>query len=347
MFDCRTFDNTGSEYHQETYYGGLLPPLFSGDLDSFQFEGMFGGSTDAELDSFFTEMFRIPSFPRVGSFDPAGPILEESQPIYKQRYHSDTQVLEAYYKHIHPVFPILPPPTEEPRIDSLEEDTSSNGSFLSQTSSPLILALSSVLYQSDALKPPSVVNNGNFVQNLYQRAADLVEQFSLPSPLSQDTVLPSAFHPHVPQQLEVPLACCVLSLYQYLRWGNIEEMTRLAQKAHSIIKAISSPVNKIYIRTVNIPHPTTLGNSEMWTQYVFAEETLVAATLLLVALVKGSDFETEVPAFNRNIHLLDKVIAHQLAAIPDAPPSSHDISYRTEERLAISLRAMARVRLHR
>lgn len=239
MFDCQMSDNMGPEYPRETYYGGLLPPLFSGDLDSFQFEGMFGGSTDAELDSFYAEMFRIPSFPRVGSFDPTDLVLGESQPVYQQPYHSDAQILGAYYKHIHPVFPILPPPIEEPRIDSSEEDVSSSGSFLSQTSSPLILALSSVLYQSDALKPPSVVNDGNFVQNLYQRAADLVEPFSLSSPLSQDTVLPSAFHPHVPQRLELPLACCVLSLYQYLRWGNIEEMTRLAQKAHSIIKAMS------------------------------------------------------------------------------------------------------------
>ncbi|RYN34581.1 hypothetical protein AA0114_g11849 [Alternaria tenuissima] len=337
----------GPEYPRETYYGGLIPPLFSGDLDSFQFEGMFGGSTDAELDSFFAEMFRIPSFPRVGSFDPTDLALGESQPVYQQPYHSDAQILGAYYKHIHPVFPILPPPIEEPRIDSSEEDVSSSGSFLSQTSSPLILALSSVLYLTDTLQPPIAVNDGNFFQVLYQRATDLVERFSLSSPVSQDTVLPSAIHSHVPQQLEVPLACCVLSLYQYLRWGNIEEMTRLAQKAHSMIKAMSSPVNKIDIRNVSILHPTTLGNSEIWAQYISAEETLVAATLLLVALVKGNDAESEVPAFNRNIRLLDKVIAHQLAAIPDTPSSSQDVPYRTEERLAISLRAMARVRLHR
>jgi hypothetical protein len=90
-----------------------------------------------------------------------------------------------------------------------------------------------------------------------------------------------------------------------------------------------------------------LGNTEIWAQYISAEETLVAATLLLVALVKGNDAESEVPAFNRNIRLLDKVIAHQLAAIPDTPSSIQDVPYRTEERLAISLRAMARVRLHR
>lgn len=239
VFDCQMSDNMGPEYPRETYYGGLLPPMFSGDLDSFQFEGMFGGSTDAELDSFFAEMFRIPSFPRVGSFDPTDLALGESQPVYQQPYHSDAQILGAYYKHIHPVFPILPPPIEEPRIDSSEEDVSSSGSFLSQTSSPLILALSSVLYLTDTLQPPIAVNDGNFFQVLYQRATDLVERFSLSSPISQDTVLPSAIHSHVPQQLEVPLACCVLSLYQYLRWGNIEEMTRLAQKAHSMIKAMS------------------------------------------------------------------------------------------------------------
>ena len=85
----------------------------------------------------------------------------------------------------------------------------------------------------------------------------------------------------------------------------------------------------------------------MWAQYVSAEETLVASTLLLVALVKGSDSKTEVPAFNQNIRLLDKVIAHQLAAISDTPSLIHDVSYRTEERLAISLRAIAKIRLHR
>ena len=90
-----------------------------------------------------------------------------------------------------------------------------------------------------------------------------------------------------------------------------------------------------------------MGNSEIWAQYISAEETLVAATLLLVALVKGNDAESEVPAFNRNIRLLDKVITRQLAAISDTPSLIHDVSYRTEERLAISLRAIAKIRLHR
>lgn len=48
----------------------------------------------------------------------------------------------------------------------------------------------------------------------------------------------------------------------------------------------------------------------MWAQYISAEETLVAVTLLLVALVKGNDAESEVPTLNRNIRLLDKVITH-------------------------------------
>jgi hypothetical protein len=114
-----------------------------------------------------------------------------------------------------------------------------------------------------------------------------------------------------------------------------------------MLTIIQSPVQRINIRTTNIPHPTTLGSSKIWEQYISAEETLTAATLLLVALVKGSDSKSDIPAFNRNIRQLDNVITHQLATLSDAVPASQDASHSAEERLAIALRITTQIRLHR
>jgi hypothetical protein len=189
-------------------------------------------------------MFRIPSFPCVGSFDSVTSNIGELQPASAQFQHSDSQILGAYYRHIHPVFPILPPPVEEvtDNHSSGQSFVHSVASFSTQKASPLVLALSSVLRLSTTAFPPDAdkESDGEVSHYLYQRAADLVESFcSSSSSVPLGTLLPSAFHPRVPSQLELPLACCVLSLYQYLRWGNISEMTRLAQKAHSILQGMS------------------------------------------------------------------------------------------------------------
>ncbi|KAH6612174.1 hypothetical protein C7974DRAFT_92440 [Boeremia exigua] len=160
--------------------------------------------------------------------------------------------------------------------------------------------------------------------------------------------LPSSYHPGVPQTLDAPLACCVLSLRQYLLWGNVDQMTLLAQKAFGLLGGVTSDYSlretdlyaeasrrawwmmylcmcnasivsckplaeTIDINKVCVPYPSTSHGSEIWIRYIRAEEALVAATLLLVALVKGVKSEATIAPFNRSIHTLDSIISHQLS----------------------------------
>jgi hypothetical protein len=72
--------------------GGILPSLYSDNLEEFCFDDIFGGSSDEALESFFTDIFSIPSFPRAKTSD--GPVLEPlpcERPVVRG-YRSDDDV---------------------------------------------------------------------------------------------------------------------------------------------------------------------------------------------------------------------------------------------------------------
>ncbi|KAF5515563.1 hypothetical protein CGCS363_v001592 [Colletotrichum siamense] len=107
-----------------------------------------------------------------------------------------------------------------------------------------------------------------------------------------------------------------------------------------------SPEDTIDISKVTIPYPTLAGSSKIWEQTIRAEETLVAATLLLVALVKGFNSETAAQSLHDNIRIMDDVIVHLLH------DSGQDGDHRTprvegsESRLTDCFRTTARIRLN-
>lgn len=74
---------------------GLLPPLFNNDLDAFEFENIFLGDSEIDLNNFFGDVFSIPSFPPVtisADFDSAENILSDRRGLIFQRYRSDAEV---------------------------------------------------------------------------------------------------------------------------------------------------------------------------------------------------------------------------------------------------------------
>jgi hypothetical protein len=228
----------------------ILPSLYTDNPDAFQFDQIFTGDTNEELDRFFADIFSLPTFPRSESIDftpwPAPDLAPPSSTPQEYRSDSDVYVssvpassrltgaerltaslsLDAYYRLIHPVFPILPPP-----IDRSVALTSPSDAAYSP-SSPLILSLLSILF---AIQQPAS-NTGSspgltLANSFAQRATEACESLSdRPSAESPSSAL-SSFHPEVPAELETPLAFCVLSLFQYLYCGNIEEMTRYAERA--------------------------------------------------------------------------------------------------------------------
>lgn len=84
-----------------------------------------------------------------------------------------------------------------------------------------------------------------------------------------------------------------------------------------------------------------------WIQYIRAEETLVAATLLLVALVTGSGSEAATPAFRRSLSFMNTVIDKQLSCLSVCNDLESSTSASPEDRLMQSLRAMTLIRLMR
>ncbi|KAF4827985.1 hypothetical protein CGCTS75_v007891 [Colletotrichum tropicale] len=88
-------------------------------------------------------------------------------------------------------------------------------------------------------------------------------------------------------------------------------MTYMCMCNASIVNC-KSPAETIDISKVTIPHPTIARRSKIWEQVIRAEETLVAATLLLVALVKGFNSETAAQSLHDSIRTMDEIIVHLL-----------------------------------
>jgi hypothetical protein len=141
--------------------------------------------------------------------------------------------LKAYYRLIHPAFPILPPPAAARNTPSVGH--SCDGIY--EPSSPLILALLSLLVpitasQSPDGLAPDATPHISLAYSFAQCAAEACDVSSNIFANNPPSSITSPTHPHVPVELEVPLAFCLLSLYQYLHHGNITDMTMFAKKAY-------------------------------------------------------------------------------------------------------------------
>ncbi|OIW34945.1 hypothetical protein CONLIGDRAFT_32006 [Coniochaeta ligniaria NRRL 30616] len=209
--------------------------------------------------------------------------------------------------------------------------------------------------------------------------------------------LRSPVHPHVPLEVETPMALCLISMYQYLHHGNATKMRQLAEEAfdssvklslhiiphddtnfsearrrtwwmtvspfsgellippkhylqylcmcNASIISCEPPTRPMMINTFTTPYPSTENDSEVWRKYIRAEETLVSATLLLVALLKGFSSTTFIVAFRQNIHLLNTIIESQLDGLDAGGTQSMDSSQSPEMRVGNCLRRLTWIRL--
>ncbi|TQN65159.1 hypothetical protein CSHISOI_09885 [Colletotrichum shisoi] len=124
-------------------FSGLLPTLFYDDLDAFQVDDIFQGGSEADLDNFFANIFSAPSFPRVSPHDATTAIAPLDQELYSQ-YRSHAEILSGYYRLIHPVVPIFPPPPEDGSAGLTDVHVQDDDIQLA-ASSPLKLALRALL----------------------------------------------------------------------------------------------------------------------------------------------------------------------------------------------------------
>ncbi|KZF22343.1 hypothetical protein L228DRAFT_150998 [Xylona heveae TC161] len=187
----------------------------------------------------------------------SSPFLDDRETVPVRMYHSEAQILNAYYIFIHPFFPILPPP-----ISPVQEDSSvafkclTKGTFYPQISdlaycpaSPLSMALAAVLAvipaddDSESMSEASFAARRSVSQLLAQRALQLadgdidLEQSSFLACRFQSTPLSCPrplFHGCVPFQLEAVLALLVLSLYEYCQRGNLSKMRARANQAMTL-----------------------------------------------------------------------------------------------------------------
>ncbi|KAH7146151.1 hypothetical protein EDB81DRAFT_485324 [Dactylonectria macrodidyma] len=366
----------------------VLPPLYNDDLGTIQFDDIFGGDSNDTLDTFFASLFSLPSYPPAGVIDePVFDGLEPSHTYVLRRYKSDDDVVQAYYELIHPAFPILPPPLEQD-VEDRAEPWVPTGQFFSdyEPSSPLILALLSILV---LLPHPHDYHSSDetgrelraaYAQSLTQRAIESIKIASEIATPASPSSLRSPAHPHVPLEIETPMALCLISMYQYLHHGNATKMRQMAEEAfdssvklslhiiphddtnfaearrrtwwmtylcmcNASIISCEPPTRLMITNTFKTPYPSTENDSEVWRNYIRAEETLVSATLLLVALLRGFSSATSIVDFRQNIHLLNTIIESQLDGLDSEGIHSIDSSHPPEVRVGDCLRRLTWIRL--
>ncbi|KAF4956404.1 hypothetical protein FSARC_11607 [Fusarium sarcochroum] len=350
---------------------GFLPTLYNDNLNEFHFEDIFYGDSNEALDNFFVDVFSLPSYPQVLTPQLHPQISGQAQEPQLSccTYRSDAEVLQAYYQHIHPTFPILPPPLNANLNETAQRLPDGGISIEYRPSSPLILALLSILVLA---KPPSKDSEeqASLSASACSFAQLAIESLRL-SADGQSSVEtsdgPSFVHPILPSEVETPLALCVLSQYQYLHCGNIVEMTELAERAFDLCISLSlqkidqddsvysearkrawwmtPPTRVLNMAEVTTPFPTSRLNSQAWSRFIQAEETLLAATLLLVALVKGFSSGAFSPGFRRDLTLLDKMITCQLEDLQEADLNNTDVSEISDGRFHACFTAVTRARL--
>ncbi|KAH6980647.1 hypothetical protein BKA56DRAFT_585822 [Ilyonectria sp. MPI-CAGE-AT-0026] len=367
---------------------GILPPLYNDDLGTIQFDDIFGGDSNDDLDTFFASLFSLPSYPPAGVIDE--PLFDGLGPPHihvLRRYKSDDDVVQAYYELIHPAFPILPPPLEQD-VEDRAEPWVPTGQFFSdyEPSSPLILALLSILvllphpHDDHSSDETGRELRAGYAQSLAQCAIESIRIASEIATPTSPSSLRSPVHPHVPLENETPMALCLLSMYQYLHHGNATKMRQLAEEAfdssvklslhilphddtnfsearrrtwwmtylcmcNASIISCESPTRPMITNTFTTPYPSIENDSEVWRKYIRAEETLVSATLLLVALLRGFSSPTSIVDFWQNIHFLNTIIESQLDGLDAGGTQSRDSSQPPEMRAGDCLRRLTWIRL--
>lgn len=78
--------------------GEFLPSLFDDNFDLFQFDSIFRGDSEADMDNFFANLFSLPSFPRPSVDEPTAPV--ETWPH---------QLVHGYKSDAHVYVPVLIP----------------------------------------------------------------------------------------------------------------------------------------------------------------------------------------------------------------------------------------------
>ncbi|KAL5615730.1 hypothetical protein FOBRF1_004478 [Fusarium oxysporum] len=211
-------------------------------MENPQFDSISFGDPNAASIDFNKDVFGIlSSFQFATRLDPTAASDCFTSPGFGLCiYGSDAHVLTDYYRLIHPAFPILPPPMEnsyQEFVEWLSPEVMTSGY---EPSSPLVLALLSllVLMPQKGKRPAADAGaaelNASLATFLANKATGLLQVCAD----KQSSYGASSLHPKLPVEYEKPLAYCVLSLYQYVHCGNTIMMRRLADKAFDACLAL-------------------------------------------------------------------------------------------------------------
>ncbi|KAE9377733.1 hypothetical protein N431DRAFT_478903 [Stipitochalara longipes BDJ] len=163
-----------------------------------------------------------------------------------RHYGSDAAILNAYYIHIHPVFPILPRPVWQVVADNpLSEAESLKSDY--RPYSPICLAVSAILALIPLLPGPASRSSeaktarrnqahdyATSCLNSIDVETELIESMISPQDALQKHFVEhgrAQFHPRVPLSLESILALLVLTVYEYAQRGNMTKMRARAGQA--------------------------------------------------------------------------------------------------------------------
>ncbi|RAH87435.1 hypothetical protein BO86DRAFT_3144 [Aspergillus japonicus CBS 114.51] len=180
--------------------------------------------------------------------DPMGDVMSTSPLVVLRAYTSDEDILNAYYVHIHPFLPILPPPlTKQPddrpsavqfaqgQVRAIQES-----SFPHWPASALTLAISAILVSiplpqdSDPSSESSISLRRSAAQHFAEaafRAVDDGTDARAHTPANTTIFAGPGIGNNDIAPVSSVLALILLSIHEYCQRGNVSRMRRRANQA--------------------------------------------------------------------------------------------------------------------
>ncbi|KAE8149922.1 C6 finger domain protein [Aspergillus avenaceus] len=341
----------------------------------------------AEIDSIFDSIFGTNQ--NEATSDRPGP---ESNPV--RLYGSNEDILDAYYVFIHMYFPILPPPARLP----ISSRPLPKGPPTFEPTSPLSLAISALLAliphpnESDPRRAEYVKRRRDYAHCFAQTALGVIEKdYELLSitqnPRASEDGLRSLqrkqFHPGVEVSLEGVIALTLLSVYEYVQKGSLDNMLQRANQSVALAMSMAlheaveedgfadsrrrvwwmtymtacqasavsgtAPAFDLYDPWVVIPYP------EGWKLMIEAQQILVESSTYALDLERTADSDDTTWVSKRMVEL-DKQISSLLFRCREAPPVSQmapeaasieSMASKTMKDFAEIKLNTARIKLHR
>ncbi|KAL4891461.1 hypothetical protein BDV59DRAFT_181794 [Aspergillus ambiguus] len=243
---------------------------------------------------------------------------------FVRTYGSELEILDAYYRFIHPYFPILPQrvtcPTPDCPLEWNSFAPTTSYELCYRPRSPLSLALSCILALVPHPEDPDPSSEMSMSwRRTYSHAFAQMANLSIEADCEGGSLSKSPlttrdpFHPSLPIDLEKILALLVLSNYEYTQRGNLTKMRYRAGQA--LTMALDMGIHSL--GDDNTKFSEAQRRAWWMTYYCVLQGSIVSESSPSI-VVNDSDFITPYPRFSADLDGWSILIqAQQALALSD------------------------------